>query len=253
VSENTKLSAEIQEESAVDLVEAMADVDRILAEEDPEFLKEVEQIQIDAAIVSLSIMDQAMLMMDDNPSFFRKVFVHFKNLVNIRANPKKVLLIWLLIAAAIAAVMYVPTLLSRLLENKIFIRSYADLGGDVQNYNPMTEAEPLYDNPKFSKNVVTMSKMMLNIKASENSGTNPMLSVELNVEGTSAEATIEIKDREAEFKDILLRQAEDFSYDQLDTKSGKRELLENFKMAMNKNLTQGQVRRVLLRSFILKP
>ena len=253
MSENTKLSAEIQEESAVDLVEAMADVDRILAEEDPEFLKEVEQIQIDAAIVSLSIMDQAMLMMDDNPSFFRKVFVHFKNLVNIRANPKKVLLIWLLIAAAIAAVMYVPTLLSRLLENKIFIRSYADLGGDVQNYNPMTEAEPLYDNPKFSKNVVTMSKMMLNIKASENSGTNPMLSVELNVEGTSAEATIEIKDREAEFKDILLRQAEDFSYDQLDTKSGKRELLENFKMAMNKNLTQGQVRRVLLRSFILKP
>lgn len=253
MSENTKLAAEIKEEPAVDLVEAMADVDKILNEEDPEFLKEIEQIQIDAAIVSLSIMDDAISNMDNDTSFFGTFKTHLKNAVNIKANPKKVVMLWLLIIVACAVVYFAPVILNRIFADKHFLKSYAELNSDVQSYNPLTEAELLFDNPKFAKNVVTMSKMKANIKKSEDSSPNPMLALELNVEGTSAEVTIEIKDREAEFKDILLRQAEDFTYSQLDTTEGKRELLNSFRTEMNKTLTQGQVRRVLLRSFILKP
>ncbi|MBC7467008.1 MAG: flagellar basal body-associated FliL family protein [Bdellovibrio sp.] len=253
MSENTKLATEIKEEPTVDLVEAMADVDKILNEEDPEFLKEIEQIQIDAAIVSLSIMDDAISKMDKDSGFLGVVKGHLKNAVNIKANPKKVLLLWLLIAVAFAVVYFAPTILNRLFADKHFLKSYAELNSDVQSYNPLTESEPLFDNPKFAKNVVTMSKMKANIKKSEDSSPNPMLALELNIEGTTAEVTIEIKDREAEFKDILLRQAEDFTYSQLDSTDGKRELLNSFRTEMNKSLTQGQVRRVLLRSFILKP
>lgn len=253
MSDTTKILGETKEESELNAAEAMADVDRILSEEDPEFLKEIEQIQIDAAIVSLSIMDDAMAMMDTDPSSFRKIKVHLKNIFNIRANPKKVILLWLLAGLACAFVYYASTILNNIFNDKLFFHSYSELGGEVQTYNPLTESEMLYDNPKFAKNVVTMAKMMANIKPSEDSTSNPMLSIELNVEGTSAEATIELKDREAEFKDILLREAEDFTYNQLDTSEGKRELLEKFKSVLNANLTQGQVRRVLLRSIILKP
>lgn len=253
MSESTKILGETKEETELNAAEAMADVDRILSEEDPEFLKEIEQIQIDAAIVSLSIMDDAMAMMDTDPSIFRKIKTHFKNFFNILANPKKVFLLWLMTGLACAFVYYVSTILNNVFNDKLFLRSYSELGGDVQTYNPLTESEMLYDNPKFAKNVVTMAKMMANIKRSEDSTNNPMLSIELNVEGTSAEATIELKDREAEFKDILLREAEEFTYNQLDTTEGKRELLEKFKSVMNANLTQGQVRRVLLRSIIVKP
>lgn len=253
MSENPKEPAEINEESAPDLTEAMADVDKILAEEDPEFLKEIEQIEIDAAIVSLSIMDDAISRMDNDSSRFKFIKTHLKNAVNIKANPKKVLMLWLLIIVACAVVYFAPTVLNKIFTDKHFIKSYAELNPEVQSYNPLTESELLFDNPKFAKNLVTMSKMKANIKKSADSSDNPMLALELNIEGTSAEVTIEIKDREAEFKDILLRQAEDFTYSQLDTVEGKRELLNSFRTEMNKSLTQGQVRRVLLRSFILKP
>lgn len=253
MSEDQKIPGETKEESALNAAEAMLDVDRLLSEEDPEFLKEIEQIQIDAAIVSLSIMDEAMAMIEDRPSRFNFILKPLKNMTNIRANPKKVFLIWTLIFVSISVVYFASFLLNRIFDDKLFLKSYAELGGEVQSYNPFTEAEMLYDNPKFAKNVVTMAKMMANVKASDDSSTNPMLSIELNVEGTSAEATIELKDREAEFKDILLRQTEEFTYNQLETTEGKRELLEKFKSQLNANLTQGQVRRVLLRSFILKP
>lgn len=253
MSEEAKIPGETKEESALNEAEALADVDRILSEEDPEFLKEIEQIQIDAAIVSLSIMDEAMAMMDTEPSFLKSFKRHLKNLFDVRIYPKKVISLWILIIAACTFIYYLGAILNKVFNDRLFLHSYAELGAEVQTYNPLTEAEMLYDNPRFAKNVVTMSKMLANIKRSEDSGANPMVSLELNIEGTSSEATIEIKDREAEFKDLLLREAEGFTYNQLELPEGKRELLDKFKNAMNEHLTQGQVRRVLIRSFILKP
>lgn len=231
----------------------LAEIDAAIAEEDPEFLKHIEQIQIDAAIVSLSIMDEAIASMDREVVRFKKLRLHLKNIFNIAANPKKVIILWLLVILSCAAIYFMSQILNRIFDDKLFIHSYNEIGTDLQTYNPISEAEPLYDNQRFAKNVVTMAKMLVNIKASESSTANPMLSMELNVEGTSAEAIIEIKDREAEYKDMILREAESFTYDQLDTAEGKREMLEKFKSSMNTSLTQGQVRRVLIRSFILKP
>ncbi|MFZ3228685.1 MAG: flagellar basal body-associated FliL family protein [Pseudobdellovibrio sp.] len=249
---SAKNAEESAEENAAANEEALADIDLVLSEEDPEFLKEIEQIQIDAAIVSLSIMDEAIESINEDFKASSGLRFHLRNVFNIAANPKKVIILWILIFSAIAGVFYMTVILNRIFTDKLFLHSFVEIGDEVKSYNPLTETEPLYDNQRFAKNLVTMAKMLTNVKASENSGPNPMLALELNVEGTSAEAIIELKDREAEFKDILLRQTEEFSYDQLDSADGKRELLDKFRTALNSNLTQGQVRRVLLRSFILK-
>ena len=90
-------------------------------------------------------------------------------------------------------------------------------------------------------------------RLSENSGDNPMLAIEVTVEGLSTDAIIEIKDREAEFKDMLSRLTEEKTYDDLVAAEGKRVLTEQYRDLMNANLTRGQVRRVLLKTFIIKP
>ncbi|MEQ1724280.1 MAG: flagellar basal body-associated FliL family protein [Pseudobdellovibrio sp.] len=95
--------------------------------------------------------------------------------------------------------------------------------------------------------------MHVNVKPSENSGNNPMLALEVTAEGLSTDAIVEIKDREAEFKDMLLRLTEDKTYDELSEAEGKQNLCEQFRDLLNANLTRGQVRRVLLKSFIIKP
>ena len=162
-------------------------------------------------------------------------------------------LFWLLVFTGVFILVFSYKYSDIFFSKALFLRSYSEWGPTANNYNPMDDVELFYDNPRFAKNLMTMTKMFANVKSSENSGANPMLALEINVEGMSAESIIEIKDREAEFKDILLRESEDFSYDELTSVEGKKKLLEKYQSALNTNLTEGKVRRVLLKSFILKP
>lgn len=140
-----------------------------------------------------------------------------------------------------------------LIFRKLFLNSFAELADQVHDYNPLIDTVVFYDNPKFSKNIVTLSKMVVNLKPSQNSGNNPMLVLEINVEGISADAIIELKDREAEFKDLLSRYQEEKTYDQLNSSLGKHLLCEELRDIINSHLTRGQVRKVLLNAFVIKP
>lgn len=243
----------------IDSQKALDDIDQLLTEEDPEFLEQISHIKIDAAAVNLSILDDVVNVIDTvgtvNKNSTRRFNLrfHLQNLFQVNHDPKKFVIFWGLIVVALGIIFFGVRFSDRFLSQGLFLRSYAEWDLPVHSYNPMSEVELFYDNPRFAKNLMTMSKMFVNLKSSESSGPNPMLAIEINVEGMSAEAIIEIKDREAEFKDILLRQAEDFTYDDLVSVEGKKSLLQKFQMSLNANLTQGQVRRAMLKSFIIKP
>ncbi len=230
---------------------AVEDIDLLLQEEDPDFLKQISEIKVDTSGVDLSFMDD---IIHNIVAEKKKVDwkIHLRNLFFFNDEPKKLIMFWGLVITSGSLIVFGPTLSNSFFSKGLFLRSYAEWGSDVRNYNPLNEVEPFYDNPRFSKNLMTMTKMFANIKPSEDSGPNPMLAIEINVEGMSSEAIIELKDREAEFKDILLRESEDFSYDELISAEGKKNLLQKYQIALNSNLTQGQVRRVLLKSFIIK-
>ena len=232
---------------------ALEDIDLLLQEEEPEFLKQISQIQIDDAGVNLSIMDDVISTISAREQKKFNWKSHAKNIFSVQDDPKKFFLFWSLISVSVVVVFFGLKISNSVLSKGLFLRSYSEWGLDANAYNPLSEVELFYDNPRFAKNLMTMTKMVSNIKPSESSGTNPMLALEINVEGLSAESIIEIKDREAEFKDILLRESEEFSYDDLISTEGKKSLLEKYQAAINANLTQGQVRRVLIKSFILKP
>ncbi len=245
----------LSDDSAVSNEElaSLEDIDQMLYEEDPEFFKQIADIHVESSAGDLSIMDDVITNMSRSNRNQIQWRFHFQNLFLIKDDPKKHLFFWFLIIAAVGLVFFGSKFSSYYFSKGLFLRSFAEWNSDVQTYNPLTEAEPFYDNPRFAKNLITLSKMVTNVKPSENSGPNPMLALELSVEGMSAEAVIEIKDREAEFKDILLRKAEEYNYDDLGSADGKKVLLENFTTLINANLSQGQVRRSLIKSIILKP
>ncbi|MBC7421788.1 MAG: flagellar basal body-associated FliL family protein [Bdellovibrio sp.] len=239
---------ELSEQLEANPEQDLADIDNILGEEDPQFLKQLSDIKIPPG-VSLSVLDGELA---EKP-YKASVFQQIKKIFNIKKNPKVVISFWLVVVVITGAVLFVWNANKNLFEENLFLNSYATWNHSVQDYNPLSETEAFYDNPRFSKNLMTLSKMFINVKSSENSGTTPMLALEVNVEGISADAIIEIKDREAEFKDLLLRFVEDQTYDELTTTEGKKNLCDQFRIIINSHLTQGQVRRVLLKSFIIKP
>ncbi|MBC7742035.1 MAG: flagellar basal body-associated FliL family protein [Bdellovibrionaceae bacterium] len=235
---------QIQTDPEQDLI----DIDQILTEEDPQFIQQINGIKIPEG-ANLTAIDQAIKAEIIEASFSHQA----KKLFNVSKNSKAVITFWISILLVGAGIFYVWNSKKDLLKENLFLTSYAVWNSQVNSFNPISEAEPFYDNQRFSRNLMTLSKMFINVRASENSGPTPMLALEINVEGISSDAIIELKDREAEFKDMLLRFTEERTYDELATTLGKQNMCDQFRIIINSHLTQGQVRRVLLKSFIIKP
>lgn len=250
MSENKDQNRDLSDQIKEGLNEQdLAEVNQLLAEEDPEFVQQISaDIQISASGIGLSVMDQA-LSEASRPqlTFLDKVKSAFSK------NPKTKIFFLCVILATTGSVYFIWKGSFQFLNQSLFLNSFESFGDVVHDYNPLSEAEYFYDNPHFDKNLMTISKMFVNVQPSENSGPTPMLAIEITIEGISSDAIIELKDREAEFKDFLLRYAEERNYDELITTDGKQKLCDQFRFIINAHLTQGQARRVLLKSFIIKP
>lgn len=150
--------------------------------------------------------------------------------------------------------------IQQLLSKNVFKPSEAlfmtSLGGWAQTaipYSQDTVWEPFYSSTRIVQNVFLMQKMVVNLKRSENSESNPMGAFEFFVEGTVNDVIVEIKDREPEIEDLFLRTIEEMNYDQIASGDGKKNLCEVLRRQLNKVLTKGQVRRIYFKTAIVKP
>ncbi len=228
----------------------LADVDSLIAAEDPEFLAKLGSLNIDSNKVNSDAIDGIIGVDLAQQNILTQ---SFKKAFDFRSNPKIVGSFWALVIVASLSIYFVWVNQKNLLHQDLFITSFEKIGSASTDYNPNTDTEYFYDNPRFSKNLITINRLFVNLKPSLNSSNNPMLIIEVTVEGLSTDAIVEIKDRQAEFKDLLARHSEEKNYDELVEADGKRALTDQFRDLLNANLTRGQVRRVLLKSFIIKP
>ena len=251
------MSEDINNNNDIDLAneeEALKSIDTYISEQDPHFIKSLSEIKIDNEAVSLSVLDSAMDMDSHsqtfNPSF--SFFHKLKQVFDFRNDFKTVILFWISAGLVAAGVYWVFQ--SHFWDKKIplFLTSFAESGSPVQDYDPATEVQLFFDNPRLAKNILELKKMVVNLKPSSESSGNPMLAFEIRVEGLSKEVMVELKDREAEFVDRVLRVTEEFSYDELVEAEGKQKLSEKLIDVMNANLTKGQVRKVMFSTFFLK-
>lgn len=138
-------------------------------------------------------------------------------------------------------------------EKTLFIQSFDQVADHAFKYDPSKNMEPLFDNLRTSSNVYLMPRMVVNIQKSENSSDNPMAAIEIFIEGMTPEVAVEVKDRESEFRDFLQRELEQMNYDKLLSQDGKVEMLDLLKIELNKELVSGKVRRIYIKTIILKP
>lgn len=249
---DNKEAERIAELADENLDQALAELDEAILLEDPDFAKNLGSIDIDDSLV-LKALDSAKKPAPQTPETSgNSVLGFFKTLVNVKKNPKKVLGFWTLLALLITLAIYIQITKLWTGQTKLFITSFADLGAPIYDLNPETEVELFFENPKLARNLVTLSRMVANVVATPNSSKNPMLAIELNVEGMNTEVVVEIKDREAEFKHYILRLVELEDYDILNTEKGKINLALKLRDEMNTNLTRGQVRKVMYKSFVIK-
>lgn len=138
-------------------------------------------------------------------------------------------------------------------QEELFIGSMEEWAEKSYSYNPETETEAFYESTHNSQNMISLTKMVVNLKRSAGSGPNPMGAFEFYVEGTASDVLVEIKDREGEVRDLFQRNLEDMNFDQVASPEGKQLLTEKLRKEVNKILSRGKVRRVFIKAALIKP
>lgn len=135
----------------------------------------------------------------------------------------------------------------------LFVRSLGEWSSESVKFDPAQEMEPFFDSARVAQNLFALRRVVVNIRASESSGPNPMAALEIFLEGNSIEVIVEVKDRESEIRDRIQRIIEEMTYDQLNLPDGKQTLIEKLRRDVNKFVTLGQIRKIYIKTFVIKP
>lgn len=139
-------------------------------------------------------------------------------------------------------------------EDKEFLMaSLEEWSAQTYKYDAETEMDSFYDSPRTIQNIMSLPKMVVNLRPSPSSGPNPMAAMEFFLEGMNPEAIVEVKDRESEIRDLFQRTIEESSYGELDSSEGKQLLTERLRQTLNVHLTKGKIRRVFIKELVIKP
>lgn len=246
-------------------------LEEVLQEEDPTFVQELSSLKnshelTDASEAVVLETMNAVKKKNEEESFLDRViekkvskkkwtyqvYTVLKQPFLFKTHPKKALGFWIVFIGIGVGYKLAFKAHYWTHESTLFLTSYAALGVPVEDYDMINEVESFFENSHFVKNVMSFSRLVVNIKPSEESGPNPMVAFDVVIEALSSDAIVEVKDREAEFKDLILREAEEFTYDQLGETEGKTQLAKILLSKINANLTKSQIRKVYYNNFILK-
>lgn len=122
----------------------------------------------------------------------------------------------------------------------------------VETYDPKDGAESFYTAFPQEIHEFLFKKMKVNLRRTSDNP-NPMGAFEIVVEVDSKDSAVEVRDREVELHDQLQRLLEEESYNDLDSQLGKERLKGRIKRELNDKLTQGWIKDVRFRTFVLKP
>ncbi len=136
--------------------------------------------------------------------------------------------------------------------NEPLLNSFEEYADFVEDYDPKDGGDSFYSAFPQERHEFLFGKMKVNLRrTSENP--LPMGAFEVVVQVDSKDTAIELKDREVEFSDYLQRVFEDETFGDLETEIGKNRLKSRLKSELNKKLTQGWVKDITFKTFVLKP
>jgi flagellar basal body-associated protein FliL len=132
------------------------------------------------------------------------------------------------------------------------LKSLEHHADNVETYETAAGAESFYAAFPQEVHEFLFKKMKVNLRrTSENP--NPMGAFEVVVGVDSQDTAVELRDREVEFHDMLQRLFEEELVTELDSETGKKILKGRVRKELNGKLTQGWIKEVHFKSFVLKP
>lgn len=134
-----------------------------------------------------------------------------------------------------------------------YLATFEDVASSYIELTPDDEVITYNNDLLAPQHVVILNKIVVNIKPSKTSTSNPMVAFDLFVRTSNEEAAVEIKDREKQFQDHVQRLCEEFSYDSLLSEEGKQTWKNKIKRELNLVLTTGRIKEVLFKTLIIKP
>lgn len=138
-------------------------------------------------------------------------------------------------------------------DEELFLKSLDSIAINSIVIESDSEYENFYDNSRSTPNLLLIQKIVVNIRPTAQSGKNPMFATEFFVEGLTPDVLIEVKDREAFFRDLVQRTTEEFNFDQLSSVEGRKVLVNALLREMNRNLTTGELRNIRFKTIVVKP
>lgn len=119
----------------------------------------------------------------------------------------------------------------------------------ISDPREMIELYRAFPQPEFT---VLLDKIKVNLKRlTVNS--NPMAAMQFFIALDSQDTAIEVKDREKEIVDLVSREVEEFTYEELNSPDGMSRLKVNIRKVINQILNQGRVQRIYININVSKP
>jgi flagellar basal body-associated protein FliL len=289
---------------------SLEDIDSILAAEDPEFSKELDDVRAvenDQSIVieAAAVVENEVELTEIKQSLVRRLIQRLKqqlqalrsklrlkfiaflqsSLVWAKTRPKEYAL-WLFINGKILAKMVVVPLkafsqaersvkLTVLLIfmmavssgwillanlkgvwlpsiNQPILRSFEQSADHVYQIEEDDGGEAFYSAFPQELHEFLFRRIKVNLRR-DAEHPNPMGAFEVFFSLDSLETAVELRDREVEFFDFLQRLFEEETFGDLETELGKVRFKTRVKREFNQKLTQGWVKDISFKTFILKP
>ncbi len=136
--------------------------------------------------------------------------------------------------------------------NDPILQSFASHAEFIEPYDRKLGGESFYSAFPQERHEFLFPKMKVNLKRDANHPL-PMGAFEVIVQIDSRDTAIEIRDREVELHDHLQRVFEEETFSDLETELGKSRLKGKLKRELNQKLTQGWVKDISFKTFVLKP
>lgn len=191
-------------------------------------------------------------------AFLRLFFGYLKDFYGVYASwsRRRKVLFFLASSSLIAlTVIYYQMIKSKVLyrETYHFWGTMAEVADYTFKYAPEAGFEPFYNSPRVKSYSFQMKPVVVNLRRNASQSNNPMGFFEFIFEGSSGDVVAEIKERESEFVDLVERVIEAQTYESLETVDGKDQLKEDLRREMNKQLTEGLIRKVDISNIFIKP
>lgn len=129
------------------------------------------------------------------------------------------------------------------------LQEHGRFEGEIQEREDLIELYRAFPQPEFT---VLLSPIKVNLREVRGSR-HPMATIEFFVALDSQDTAIEVKDRQKEIVDLVSRETEGFSYDELNSTEGMNQLKVNVRKAINRILNQGRVQRLYVNTFVSIP